>query len=152
MKQAIAALIVPALVLALAALSVPRAAAEEETIYKWLDGEGVVHYSAQPPEGVEYEEVSIAARESARDNNDAQTEAAAGEGDDRVPEQPEMTTGEPDPEVVAERCEQARSNIERLRQHANLVVRGDDGEQRSVDEEERQSMIEETQAFIEEWC
>lgn len=149
MKPVIAAVIV----LALAALSCPPATASEDTIYKWLDSEGVVHYSAQPPEGVEYEEVSIAARESSRENDDGgQAEAASEEDRGEPPEQPEMTTGEPDPEVIAERCEEARGNLQRLQQNSNLVTRDDDGEQRPVGEEERQAMIDETQGFIDEWC
>lgn len=132
----------------------PDASAEEQTIYKWLDDEGVVHYTARPPDDVDYEEVGIESREPVEANTD-NDETASGEdggGERMPPEQPEMTRSEPDPELVAERCAQARSNIENLNRYQNVTVRGDDGEQRSVSDEERMRMIEEAQAFIDEWC
>ncbi|MDZ7791256.1 MAG: DUF4124 domain-containing protein [Xanthomonadales bacterium] len=132
----------------------PEASAEEQTIYKWLDEEGVVNYTARPPEGVDYEEVGIETREPVEaDAADSETQPAQDSAAETTPpEQPEMTRSEPDPEVVAERCAQARSNIDSLNQYQNVTVRGDDGEQRRISDEERTRMIEEAQAFIEEWC
>lgn len=130
----------------------PDAAAQEQTIYKWMDEEGVVHYTARPPEDVEFEEVGIESREPVEAENDDPESSEDVPAENEPPEQPEMTKQEPDPELVAERCAQARSNIDNLNQYENVTVRGDDGEQRSVSDEERMRMIEEAQAFIDEWC
>jgi hypothetical protein len=143
---------VPALLaLALVALlSIqPEVAAQEQKIYKWMDAEGVVHYTARPPEGVEYEEVSIELRDGRN--------AATGGGDparatEEPPRQPEMTPSEPEDEAMEERCAQARSNIEDLNRYENITVAGEDGEQRMISDEERQEMIDEAQGFIDEWC
>ncbi len=132
----------------------PDASAAEQTVYKWLDEEGVVHYTARPPEGVEYEEVGIESREPVEPdggNGEAQPEEDDAT-ESNPPEQPEMSRSEPDPELVEERCAQALSNIEDLNEYENATVRGDDGEQRQISDEERASMIEEAQAFIDEWC
>ncbi len=132
----------------------PDASAEEQTIYKWLDEEGVVNYTARPPEDVDYEEVGIETREpvETEPGSDETRPAQDSAAESTPPEQPEMARSEPDPEVVAERCAQARSNIENLNQYQNVTVRGDDGEQRRISDEERTRMIEEAQAFIDEWC
>lgn len=125
----------------------------DDTVYKWMDEDGVVHYSARPPEGIEYEIVGVDTRDESRateaaDDRDAAPETAAAE----PPEQPEMARAEPDPELVAARCQQARQNLQNLTQRPNIVVRGDDGEQRQIGDDERQRMIDEARAFIDEWC
>ena len=43
----------------LAALATTPETMAQETIYKWTDAEGTVHYTARPPEGVEYEVVDV---------------------------------------------------------------------------------------------
>jgi hypothetical protein len=58
----------------------------------------------------------------------------------------------PDPEVVAERCEQARNNLELLRQDRPAMLRQKEGDPTPLDDDQRQQLIEETEQFIEEWC
>ena len=142
------------IVAALAGLSpLPDAMAQQETIYKWVDEEGVVHYTARPPEDVEYEIVGLQTRERGESETSAgETEETTDESEGIPPAQPEMAASEPDPELVAARCKQARSNVENLTQRANVLVRGEDGEQRQITDEERERMLEEARAFIEEWC
>jgi len=139
---------------ALAALSIQfDAQAQEQTIYKWVDAEGVVHYTARPPEGIDYEEVGIEMRESADSAaGGGETGGDNGAAEETPPELPEMAQSEPEDEAMAERCAQARSNIEDLNRYENITVEGEDGEQRPVPEEERMRMIEEAQRFIDEWC
>lgn len=125
----------------------------DDAVYKWRDDDGVIHYSARPPEGIDYEIVGVDTRDDgeateAADDSEAAPEPAAAE----PPEQPEMARAEPDPELVAERCRQARQNMENLTQRPNIVVRGDDGEQRPIGDDERERMIREAQDFIDEWC
>jgi len=151
MNKAIVTVLLAAVFAALTAQ--PEAMAQEQTIYKWVDAEGVVHYTARPPEDVDYEEVGIETREpveSATEGGETQDEEA--DTTNNPPEQPEMTQSRPDPEVMAERCAQARTNLESMNRYSNLTVEGDDGEQRPVSDAERREMIEETQQFIDEWC
>jgi len=139
--------------LLLGLLTAAAASATAETIYKWVDEEGVVHYSARPPEGVDFVEMGIELEEEQAPAPAPDTqEAADANRPGEPPEQPEMTETEPDPEMVAERCRQARSNLENLLRRPNITIRGEDGEQRIIDDEERERIIEETQAFIDEWC
>lgn len=152
MNKAIATILFAA---AFAALTVqPDAMAKQQTIYKWVDAEGVVHYTAHPPEGIDYQEVGLETREPV-ESADAEGETEEGQDAKATgipPEQPEMAATEPDPELVAERCGQARSNIENLTQRANVLIEGEDGERRQITDSERQGMLEEARQFIDEWC
>ncbi|MEE4303408.1 MAG: DUF4124 domain-containing protein [Wenzhouxiangella sp.] len=153
MKKTIVSTLLAALLTGFLAL--PGAVAQEQTIYKWVDEEGVVHYTARPPEGIDYEEVGIETREPVESATAGGEMADSGEtapAEGIPPAQPEMAAAEPDPEMVAERCAQARRNIENLTQRANVLIRGDDGEQRQISDEERQRMLQEARDFIDEWC
>ena len=156
MKRLTAIIVLAAL---LGALSGQHEAMAQETIYKWVDQEGTVHYGARPPEGVDYEIVDIETRERTRggastDGDEAGPDAGeeSEDGTTVPPEQPEMAASEPDPEMVAERCAQARRNIENLTQRSNVLIRGEDGERRQISAEERESMLEDARRFIDEWC
>lgn len=127
-----------------------------EEIYKWVDEDGVTHYSARPPEGIEYQRVTTEADRAvartdstvATDSDEQEERRATG----NLPELAEIAAEEPDPELVAERCEQARNNLNWLTQRTRISVEGEDGEMRRLSEEERQAQIQENQAFIDEWC
>lgn len=133
-------------------LEIVASAQANETIFKWTDEDGVVHYAAHPPEGVDYVELGVDMTPDAAAVPPASEPAEARAAAAQPPELPEMTRTEPDPKVVAERCEQARSNIENLVRHTNIVVSDEDGQQRALSREQRQQMVDETQAFIDEWC
>jgi len=148
MKKANASLLLAALLTGV--LAQPDALAREQTVYKWVDAEGVVHFTAQPPENGEYEKIGLQTREPT--DATAEGETADDDVESTAPEQPEAAASGPDPELVAERCKQARSNIEKLTGSANVLIRGEDGENRVLTEEERQRMLEEAQQFINEWC
>lgn len=140
------------LVLAGGLAALAAAATADEGIYKWVDSEGVTHYSPYPPEGVEYERLTTAGGRTEARNRSA--EAPAERPPSPMPEMPQVQreqTG-PDPEVVAERCEQARQNLAELTESTRIILRAEDGSEELLDEEGRQRTIEETEAFIEEWC
>lgn len=152
MKKANASLLLAALLGGLMAQS--DVLAEEQTVYKWVDDEGVAHFTARPPEDVDYVEVGVEtgdAGESEAGQGESQPEQSD-ESEDVTPEQAQPEAPGPDPEVVAKRCQQARNNIEKLTQQNNLVVSGEDGQQRVLTSEQRQNMLEKTQAFLDEWC
>src|SRR5690625_281752 len=89
------------------------------TIYKGIDDDGVVHYSEDPPADVDYQRVSTSVpATSGSDDSDTGPDSDEDEPDAQT-EQPEAQEG-PDPEVVAERCEQARSNLQLLQENTRL--------------------------------
>ncbi|MEE4296240.1 MAG: DUF4124 domain-containing protein [Wenzhouxiangella sp.] len=140
--------IVATLLLSLAFVS-PVSSQTDRDIYTWTDEEGVRHFSAYPPQDTPYEIVEgLSGARAAPPPPPTGTAAAGGE----MPEIPEMRETEPDPEVVAARCEQARTNLNLLRQDRPAILRNEDGDPTPLEGERRQEMIEETEAFIDEWC
>jgi hypothetical protein len=127
-------------------------ATANETIYKWVDAEGVTHYSPHPPDGIEYERLTAVGGSTRAGTSTDETTAEP--SPEAMPEMPAVQRGEtgPDPEVVAERCEQARQNLAELTESTRIILREEDGSEQLLDQEGRQRTIEETEAFIEEWC
>lgn len=120
--------------------------------YKWVDDEGVTHYSAEKPEGKDASRVeaknppsssqdkAMQRLEQQREQNQAAREA--GEEDEQAEEDPQAAN--------EENCEQHRKNLETLNQRS--VVRREDpetGEKKTLDEEQRQAMIEKTKKALE---
>lgn len=129
-------------------------ATASDAIYKWVDEHGVTHYSAHPPEGVDYERIATGARGAGPTSRATETPAEQAEAAPVVqpPELPVLSERQPDPEMIAERCEQARQNMMWLTQRTRILLQSESGEERMLDEEDRQRMIAETQDFIDEWC
>ncbi len=122
---------------------------ENRDIYTWTDEEGVRHFSAYPPQGIPYE---IVEGLSGVRVTPPPPPTEAQEANEEMPQIPEMRETAPDPEVVAARCEQARTNLNLLRQDRPAILRSEDGDPTPLEGERRQEMIEETEAFIDQWC
>jgi len=120
-----------------------------QTYYKWVDDQGTVHYTADPPANRTYAEVDtqgqvIATREVAPPANSP---------DSTEPEQVQMPRqAPPDPELVAARCRQAQENLFWLQNKRRVILEKDDGSQQFLNEEEQQQMVEESRALMEQWC
>lgn len=123
-----------------------------QTYYKWTGDNGTVHFTANPPEDRPYEAIDtlgnvVPSREASDEEADADPEQQEDENDVQMPRQ-----AEPDPEVIAARCTQARENMYWLENRRRITVDRADGTEEFVEGEDRIRMIEETQAFIDEWC
>jgi hypothetical protein len=142
------------LVLALGMGATPALGQEE--IYKWVDEDGVTHFSARPPEGVEYQRINTLSNAvstvSPQTVGESENLDPGETGTGVLPELPEVDVQQPDPALVQERCEQARSNLSWMTQRVQINRENEQGELERMTEEERQQMIQETQAFIDEWC
>lgn len=139
--------------LALVALLMTGSAqAWAQTYYKWTDDNGTVHFTADPPEDRAYEAIDTAGNVIARrDSSDAEADSDTAEQDgDNEVQMPREA--EPDPELIAARCTQARENMYWLENRRRITVDRADGTEEFVEGDDRLRMIEETQAFIDEWC
>lgn len=144
-----------ATLIAMLSLGSNPALAQEE-IYRWVDAEGVTHFSARPPEGVEYQRITtrnnVVDTVAPRTVGETEDMGSDNGNDGGMAALPEVDAQEPDPEMVAERCEQARSNLSWMTQRVQIQRENESGEIERLSEDERQRMIEEAQAFIDEWC
>jgi type IV secretory pathway VirB10-like protein len=120
-------------------------------IYKWVDGQGNVHFGSQPPEGQDAAAVNP---------NVSQPKAAPKSpphpADDADPEQQKLD--EKVKEEVAkqdkerkEYCQRMRNDLAMLKNNPRLRVEDGDSARRMT-EEERQSRIAENEKKIGEHC
>lgn len=124
------------------------------TFYKWVDADGVTHYTEAPPPGQgEAEQVrtwnsassdqesALQRLEQRRADAAKAREQAARE--QRAKEQPEQ--------VATERCDEHRKNLETLRNKPVVRVQSPEtGELRTLDAEERGAMIADTEAALDQ--
>ena len=117
-------------------------------IYKWVDAQGVTHFGAQPPEGVDATTVGKTPTPAAK----PQAPASGGVvGDQKmIDKQVKQQVAEQEAQLKAF-CEQARTNLAQLQN--NPRVREEvEGEMRRLTEEERRQRIDETRKQVEENC
>ena len=121
-------------------------------IYKWVDGQGNVHFGSQPPEGQEAASVNP---------NISQPKVAppkpkvAAEAVDKQQEEVDEKVKQDVAKQEAERkkyCEAVRGNLAQLRNNPRVRVEEEGGEIRRLTEEERQSRIAESEKAVAENC
>lgn len=121
-------------------------------IYKWVDAQGVTHFTATPPASGQANVVPPAKQPPAPPAVSAPADSAAGESqsqeeiDARVRQ--EVAAQE---KQRADYCLQLRTNLAQLRNNPRLRMEVD-GEMRRLGEDERQSKISETEQAIAESC
>ncbi len=144
-KRAVTKIIIPILILAMA----QAAPALAQTYYKWTDDQGIINFTAQPPQDREYEVVDTSGQVVGQSApwSRQQTEEAEGEQQVEMPRQ-----REPDPEVVSRRCAQYRENLFWLQSNRRVYVDHEDGTREFVGRDEQQQRIEELEGLIAEWC
>lgn len=128
------------------------ATATASQIYKWVDAQGVTHFSAQPPQDQEATTVNTAAPPPRQ---------APAEPDPATAQQPDPEQAAIDEKVKADvaaqeaerrkYCENARTNLAQLENNPRLRIE-EEGEVRRIDENERQERIAELKKSIGENC
>ena len=126
--------------------------------YKWVDENGVTHYSAQPPAAGKGEVIKVQSGGSS-DNKEAAMKRLE-ERRDKL-EQKKLSEKEQAAQAEAERlnkeatekqCEQFRKNLTVMTQNSRVKLLGADGEARMLPEEERQERIKTAKEFIAQNC
>jgi hypothetical protein len=128
------------------------ATAMASQVYKWVDAQGVTHFSAQPPQG----QPATAINTSAPPPRQAPAEPAPSVEELLDPEQAaiDKKVKEQVAAQEAERkqyCASARTNLAQLENNPRLRIE-DEGEVRRIDENERQERITELKKSIAENC
>lgn len=124
-------------------LALPVSANE---IYRWVDDNGVVHYTDRPREGAE----RLTIRTASPSTPARASTVAAPRG-----EQSELMA-EPDADQTAEirsaNCTSSRERLARLQRAPRLYREGEDGERLYLDDDERTLVLAEAQELVESWC
>ncbi len=134
--------------------SLPVALLSATEVYSWIDDNGVQHFAGQPPAHDNYQRMTLRDRGGRTVTRPAQPRPA----EQNVTQQetvittPDRTVTVIDPEVIAANCNRARNNIDLVNSRRRIVLTGEDGEPRRLDDNERLALISESQAYIDENC
>ncbi len=128
-----------------------------ETIYKWTDAQGTVHFGERPPEGVEAELVSVNTKSEpgvddpyAASRAKLRTPAEAKE--QRVDAAAQRELEEQEKARMAAACDAQKARLEQLIPHSRVLLQNPDGTSEMMTNEQRQEMIDKSQAFVDEHC
>jgi len=129
----------------LAGLSLAASAA---TYYRWVDDEGITHYTAAPPQGIKSEKVT-----SYNHGSTPAPEPKPSEETDAVAkESAESQSAPPVSLKDPERCARAKQRINTLQSNNRIRMRSDDGEYHFLSQEEIQEELAKSQQAIEQSC
>ena len=152
--------ILVAIFLAAFVLTAPDAIAKD-SVYRWVDDKGVVHFGDQPADAANAEKVDInpgeaesapAASDVERDAIYAQPSepsAAQQQRDERAKNRQEAAELK---DAVDAGCKQRREIVAQLEPSTRVIVRGEDGEVYRLDDNERLKALDEAKAYIAVKC
>jgi len=126
-------------------------------MYQWTDEEGTAHVSeTPPPEGVEYSTMNIDVPESPSipAEQDADSIEFGENASEELDENGENKVEKARKVLEEENCKISQSNMQNLRNNANLVVADEKnpGSFIKMTEDVRQQKIQQTQADIDLYC
>jgi hypothetical protein len=145
--------------LALLLLAVPAMAAAGEEMYRWVDANGEVHYSDQPPppEITDYKSItrSGAAADTSYEGQFETENRAEKEAEFQRRRAQELEEEAKAEQVTAERkrnCELARGQYNTISAGGRISRRDASGEVVYLDDEQIAAETEEARAEVEKWC
>lgn len=123
---------------------------------KWIDANGKVHYSDQPPVGVEATPVRAApspavapAAPKSYTEREAELKKARQSQNEAAGKAAQEQSNA---EIEKANCNAAQQALRSLQQGGRIVEYDDSGERRYVEDSERQQRADKAQAEISKWC
>jgi hypothetical protein len=137
-------------------LLILAAASADAELNKWVDQQGKVHYSDQPPAGVEAMPVHAApppANTPAPAKSYVEREAELRKAKQSEAEKTQKTAQrQSNAEIEKANCTAAQQTLRSLQQGGRIVEYDEAGERRFLGDDERQRRIAEAQTEIEKFC
>ncbi|WKZ12735.1 MAG: DUF4124 domain-containing protein [Gammaproteobacteria bacterium] len=143
------------------ALATLAGAADEGTVYRWVDPDGTPHYQDRPPEGAEAaQELSLrykltdspALAAATKNRAEAQSVAQLREKQQAEDQASDDTDRE---KVLSEReqgCAKARERLQKYETAHRLYKPGPDGQRNYLSDEQIDAARLEARRTVEEWC
>ncbi|UTW45228.1 DUF4124 domain-containing protein [bacterium SCSIO 12696] len=142
-----------------ALLVLPFSGQAKEVIYKWVDKDGVAHYSSHPPAGQKAEKVKVYGKKGSSvdvsKNNKLVTQQTQATPQPQPTETvaPPATVEPPPSRKNPEHCEKAKKNLWNLENYPRLRIEDPDtGERRMMSDDEKQQYMDEANAQVKEFC
>lgn len=143
------------LLVALIALMTP-ALASANSVYRWTDEDGNVHFGDREPSGRSADRVSVKTgnpgNDGQRQSPQEQVEALDERQTERERSENESAVEEARRKQRDARCETAKANLQAIDSNARIRVADGDGEQRYLSQEEIQEKKAEFEQVAEESC
>ena len=142
------------ILLALIGLMAPTLASAE-SVYRWEDENGVVHFGDREPTGRASEKVSVKTGQSRSDNErqsaQEQVQALDESQAERERREKETAVEEARRKQREARCETAQANLQAINSNARIRVE-EDGEQRYLSPEEIEEKKQQFEDIVSETC
>ncbi len=120
-------------------------------IYRWVDENGMAHYSQNPPRELQSETVNIrAASKGTPSSSHVKTEASSQEK--TATKEKESLTAEHSPEDKAKYCQQSKNLLQQMNGNTNRRFAQDDGSFRKLSQEEIADYRNKAQKGISDYC
>lgn len=123
-----------------------------DTVYKWVDDEGVTHFSAQPPKNRKSDQMRTSTGHSEPVDYSSQFQSEDEEDQDDVRDETAGNQEEPSQEQLDEACEAARENLAMVERGGRIAVTDEDGERRYLDQDEIDERAEEARQIRDQAC
>ncbi len=146
--------------LLLAALMAMPAAANDFSVYKWVDGDGVPQYTDRPPASADAEQTDVRSQRTDLDNLQARVGNQADINSERAAQRDQAREDADEAEKLraqtrAERqanCVEAREQLETYETSRRLYRPGADGEREYLSDDELTQVRVDARAAVREWC
>lgn len=144
------------LILSLLLASAPAGA----EIVKWVDSQGRVHYSDQPPPAAKgQQQMNIKNQPGSLGGTSATQKSTAEQEQDFRKRQMDAADAEKkaaedkkQAEIAKQNCASARGNLKSLQEGVRLTKYNEQGERVFLDDAERAKAMEDAQRAVKDWC
>lgn len=124
-------------------------------VYKWVDAQGVTHFGAQPPEGVNAASVNTSTAQPKASNFPLPVAPKPAPVEDEKQKAVDAKVKQEVAQQEAERlkqCDQLRTDLAQMKNNPRIRVDDGKGELRRLTEEERQERIAKSEKDLQENC
>lgn len=129
--------------------------AQADGVYKWIDAQGRVHYGDRPQSSAA-QPLSIQPAppvdEGLRQRRETMNKQPKAKPEAQKKQDDTISSAKEAKEQITQNCERAKERLGKYAAAAMLTDKGDDGEQRLLNEDERNKLIEDTRGEVEKWC
>jgi hypothetical protein len=145
------------LALVVCAVSLPTFASD--TVYKWKDASGRVHFSDQPMRDADTEEMRVMpsrpaaadeSEEAAEDEETVEDEETATKATDKAAKQAEMEQQQK--QIREQNCKIARQTLDHNESIERMYRVDSSGERVFLSDEEREMVLDKSRQDVEKWC
>jgi len=131
-----------------------------QVIYKWVDDQGITHFSEQPPLDVEAERTTVSLRHTNRQalqtrlDNSARLNAAVAtrKQDENEQAAEDQARQDSNAQIRADNCARARTRVLTYNSARRLYRPLEDGEREYLNDDELDSQRADAQKLVDEWC